>query len=388
MAKNCNTSPFYLQGQSPTIQNQVAIIERFLKKQLPNYAVITISLNGVDVPKDEFGNVDLAIETIKGDKGDKGDPGEKGDKGDKGDPGIDGKDGEDGADGIDGSDGADGKSAYEIWLEQGNTGTEEDFLNWLREGEYLKQIGNLDEYEGGTDEIVQYIGTTNVKYTNGYVYKKVGTRKIIQPGTRYIEINDSTGELIKLGITNGKYYQVDGYESIIWHTRDIGYPIIGNIPIKSDSHYNETTSIGNYAIVNNKFLKITNVRNLDSNGYLKSGYSYGQGLNSIIEFEDESEIELYSSSFGNEQPISQNNLRIYENQNGIKIYQWHSYDNIVLAVEYWGDANRAIGFRTFITGDTTEEVVIDTTEWQQWDVQPREDTSHYVTDSEIGWIEH
>ena len=51
MAKNCNTSPFYLQGQSPTIQNQVAIIERFLKKQLPNYAVITISLNGVDVPK-------------------------------------------------------------------------------------------------------------------------------------------------------------------------------------------------------------------------------------------------------------------------------------------------------------------------------------------------
>ncbi len=37
--------------------------------------------------------------------------GEKGDKGDKGD---------------------DGKSAYEIWLEQGNTGTQEDFLNWLK----------------------------------------------------------------------------------------------------------------------------------------------------------------------------------------------------------------------------------------------------------------
>lgn len=35
----------------------------------------------------------------------------KGEKGDKGD---------------------DGKSAYEIWLEQGNTGTQEDFLNWLK----------------------------------------------------------------------------------------------------------------------------------------------------------------------------------------------------------------------------------------------------------------
>lgn len=31
-----------------------------------------------------------------------------------------------------GTDGADGKSAYEIWLECGNTGTEDDFLNWLK----------------------------------------------------------------------------------------------------------------------------------------------------------------------------------------------------------------------------------------------------------------
>ena len=35
-------------------------------------------------------------------------------KGDKGDPGED------------------GKSAYEIWLEQGHTGTEDDFLEWLK----------------------------------------------------------------------------------------------------------------------------------------------------------------------------------------------------------------------------------------------------------------
>lgn len=38
----------------------------------------------------------------------------KGEKGEKGDTG------------------ADGKSAYEIWLEQGNMGSEEDFLNWLK----------------------------------------------------------------------------------------------------------------------------------------------------------------------------------------------------------------------------------------------------------------
>ena len=68
----------------------------------------------------------------QGEKGDKGDPftyedftteqlatlkGEKGEKGDKGDPGTNG---------------ADGKSAYEIWLDAGNKGTETDFLNAIK----------------------------------------------------------------------------------------------------------------------------------------------------------------------------------------------------------------------------------------------------------------
>lgn len=37
-----------------------------------------------------------------------------------------------GANGIDGKDGKDGKSAYESWLDAGNTGTEEDFINSLK----------------------------------------------------------------------------------------------------------------------------------------------------------------------------------------------------------------------------------------------------------------
>lgn len=32
--------------------------------------------------------------------------------------------------------GARGKSAYEVWLEQGHTGTADDFLNWLRADSY------------------------------------------------------------------------------------------------------------------------------------------------------------------------------------------------------------------------------------------------------------
>lgn len=54
-------------------------------------------------------------------------------KGDKGDPGPQGPTGPQGPAGPKGDTGADGKSAYEIWLEDGHTGTKEDFLNAIKE---------------------------------------------------------------------------------------------------------------------------------------------------------------------------------------------------------------------------------------------------------------
>lgn len=51
-----------------------------------------------------------------------------GEPGADGAPGPDGAPGADGADGADGEDGADGLSAYEVWLAHGNVGTEDDFL--------------------------------------------------------------------------------------------------------------------------------------------------------------------------------------------------------------------------------------------------------------------
>ena len=50
----------------------------------------------------------------------------------QGEKGQDGLNGRDGKDGINGNDGENGLSAYEIWLNQGNTGTETDFLNSLK----------------------------------------------------------------------------------------------------------------------------------------------------------------------------------------------------------------------------------------------------------------
>ena len=50
-------------------------------------------------------------------------------KGDKGDPGPQGPIGPTGATGPTG---ADGKSAYQIWIEQGHTGSEDDFLESIK----------------------------------------------------------------------------------------------------------------------------------------------------------------------------------------------------------------------------------------------------------------
>ena len=67
-------------------------------------------------------------ESIKGDKGDPGDVGQKGDQGERGADGARGGDGKDGGPGVAGDAGQAGKSAYQLAVERGFTGTE---LQWL-----------------------------------------------------------------------------------------------------------------------------------------------------------------------------------------------------------------------------------------------------------------
>src|SRR5699024_938272 len=68
----------------------------------------------------------------KGERGEVGPKGEKGDTGERGAEGKDGINGTNGRDGGDGKNGQDGKSAYQIWLDLGNSGTEQDFINSLK----------------------------------------------------------------------------------------------------------------------------------------------------------------------------------------------------------------------------------------------------------------
>ena len=67
-----------------------------------------------------------------GPQGPKGDPGDTGPQGPKGDPGDTGPQGPKGDPGDTGDKGAQGKSAYDLWLEAGNVGTEADFLLSLK----------------------------------------------------------------------------------------------------------------------------------------------------------------------------------------------------------------------------------------------------------------
>ena len=129
------------------------------------------------------------LATVKGEKGDKGEDGKsayqiwldngntgsqadflewlKGEQGAPGKDGINGVDGKDGAngedgingvdgkDGVNGKDGADGKSAYQVWLDNGNTGSESDFLEWLR----ASGVKGKSAYETFKEYYPDYKGT-------------------------------------------------------------------------------------------------------------------------------------------------------------------------------------------------------------------------------------
>lgn len=75
---------------------------------------------------------DEAVKNAKGDTGERGADGKDGRDGVNGKDGINGTNGRDGVDGKNGQDGKDGKSAYQIWLDLGNSGTEQDFINSLK----------------------------------------------------------------------------------------------------------------------------------------------------------------------------------------------------------------------------------------------------------------
>ena len=126
----------YLKSEALTIEDNQLVLTTDKLKGLPpdnylfevwvdensiypseNYGYFSITKNvsevdGEVVPvitiEDFEKRFDEAVKNAKGDKGEKGDTGERG------------------------ADGVDGKSAYQIWLDLGNSGSEQDFINSLK----------------------------------------------------------------------------------------------------------------------------------------------------------------------------------------------------------------------------------------------------------------
>ena len=89
--------------------------------------------------------------------------GEKGIQGEKGEQGLQGVQGEKGDKGDTGAKGFDGKSAYEIWLSLGNSGTETDFINSIK-GEKGEQGEKGSDGQDGFSPSITVSENTETSY--------------------------------------------------------------------------------------------------------------------------------------------------------------------------------------------------------------------------------
>jgi hypothetical protein len=115
-------------------------------------------------------------------------------------------DGPQGPQGNDGPQGQDGKSAYELWLDQGNSGTVADFLRSLKGADGMTQVTPLSaeslewlEANGETDKL--YVLPDN------YIYAYRLTKKEVESGAGYTNLLPLATSTDRTTIYNGKGYK-------------------------------------------------------------------------------------------------------------------------------------------------------------------------------------
>ena len=117
--------------------------------------------------------------------------GKDGTNGLNGKDGANGKDGKDGANGTNGQNGIDGKSAYQIWLDNGNTGTEADFLTWLKgkDGANGQDGANGKDGTGIQSATINNNGELIVTLDDGTI---INAGQVVAPEKRLDENNQIT----------------------------------------------------------------------------------------------------------------------------------------------------------------------------------------------------
>jgi hypothetical protein len=142
--------------------------------QLLSVPYALYAANSQPGPKGETGaQGPIGLTGAQGTQGLKGDKGDTGTQGPIGLTGTQGPQGQAGATGTAGTNGADGLSAYQVWLNLGNTGTQTDFINSLNGPQGVQGLKG-DKGETGTaglqGQIVLFNPTTPP--TNGMVVYK------------------------------------------------------------------------------------------------------------------------------------------------------------------------------------------------------------------------
>ncbi len=204
----------------------------------------------------------------------KGEDGTDGKDGTNGIDGVNGTNGVDGKDGANGTNGVDGKSAYQIWLDNGNTGSETDFLEWLK-GEDGKDGIN------GTNGITPTIEISDDGY---WVVNNVKTEcKAVG-----VDGQNGTNGTNGIGVKNA---EIDENGDLIITFDNGTYINAGNVVNKSDKLNEENKIIfKTLEIVNNSaFIKVTadtTIYSFLNEVELKGNASYSistdmQGLNVI-----------------------------------------------------------------------------------------------------------
>ena len=208
--------------------------------------------------------------------------------------GTDGKDGENGQDGQngqDGKDGEDGKSAYEIWLACGNTGSEEDFLNWIKgsageNGEQGKSAYEVfkdyyPEYTGSEKDWITAVAMGDKcalfghKYDDGVITKQP-TKDATGEMTYTCSVckQTKTEELPKLEVP--ATYEENGRKYVNWGT----YPqtrVSDAALVAELNKLTETNSRGYYSYNGEEYAKLTATPYATGDAYL---YSDGTAVTS------------------------------------------------------------------------------------------------------------
>ncbi len=205
--------------------------------------------------------------------------------------GKDGANGTDGKDGTNGKDGANGKSAYEIWLACGNTGSEEDFLNWIKgsageNGEQGKSAYEVfkdyyPEYTGSEKDWITAVAMGDKcalfghKYDDGVITKQP-TKDATGEMTYTCSVckQTKTEELPKLEVP--ATYEENGRKYVNWGT----YPqtrVSDAALVAELNKLTETNSRGYYSYNGEEYAKLTATPYATGDAYL---YSDGTAVTS------------------------------------------------------------------------------------------------------------